>query len=135
MEGLYTTRNMRQNKLYITNTMTERKPVKSDVNKKKRPIAFSSHRLSYNLNDNSKLDIHHLLDAHLPPSETLVKTFENLLHDLYGHTEFVCSLQNPSWMKILTEEMQVAAKSHKEVHELTALFPKVKSTLLSTIKC
>jgi len=123
MEGLSTTRNMRQNKLYLTSTITEHKPVKNDVIKKKCPTIFSSHRLSYNFNESSKLDIHTLIDAELPPSDTLVKTFENLLQNLYGHTEFISALENPNWTKILAEEMKIAAKSHKDVSDLNELYP------------
>lgn len=123
MEGLKTTRNMRQNKLYLANTRTERKTSKNNISKTKSQTAFSSHRLSYNFDESSKLDINSLISSDIPPSDTLIKTFENLLHNLYGHTEFIRSLENPNWMKILAEEMKLAAKSHKEVKELNDLYP------------
>ncbi|MBM3208148.1 MAG: hypothetical protein FJZ57_06035, partial [Chlamydiae bacterium] len=114
---------MRQNKIFLSNTKKENKGKETIEPKKIKTFSLTSHRLSNNLSENSKLNIYNLLKTDPLTSSIPGTTFENLLIVLYGNSEFVKSLESSNWPKQMLEEIRKTAKTRDPIESLDDLRP------------
>jgi hypothetical protein len=123
LEGVRKTRNICQNRLFISNTKAPTPQHAAELKIPKKIENYVSHRKNKIKNNLCKLNLAALIVEDQAKNLLLRQTLASLLSNLYCHSSFIKQLDIKNWQDLLIQEMIKAGKNCIKPKDLLDLYP------------